>query len=80
MARGEAGTFWALVKTTVFLLVAFLSTDETGITVSGMGWKEDRVGLVVESFPPVCSVLGFLGAQVSNLFVVRGWDGGRGDR
>jgi len=62
MTRGEVGTFWALVKTTVLLLVAFSSTDETGVTVSGMGWKEDRVGLVEESFSSVSSFLGFLSA------------------
>jgi len=62
VSGGETKTFGALVETAVLLLVAFSSTDETGVIILRMGWGEDWVGLVKKSLSSICSFLGFLGA------------------
>ena len=80
MARGETEALRTLVEAAVLFLVSLSPTGEAGITVLRMRWGKDWVGLVKKGLPSVSSLLGFLGTQISDLFLVRGGNGRRGDR
>ena len=80
VARGKATAFGALIEVAVLLLMTLTAADKAGIIESWMGWEKGGVGLVEKGLSMICSLLGFLGAQAGDLFLVgkgRRWRGNR---
>jgi len=70
VARGKMKAFGALIKMAVLLLMTLTAADKAGVIESWMGREKDGVGLVKEGLPTISSLLGFLGAQVGDPFLV----------